>query len=422
MPVTVHEESALLTALIDNPASMMEAANLITPECFSDPGARAVWKALTDLYAAGEEISLIAVLQRTRGEFVTNHILTSLAGQLPGREVTQRIAALYNASLCRLNYERGMRIVQSASRGVDIEGQVSLAEDIVKGADAAVGRRPVSMHDALTGLEDRIQRIREKRMGGKRTRVSSSFEDIDWVTYGGFAPGNLVILAARPSVGKTAIALQMARHAAMGGIPATFVSLEMSADELAQRMVVSTGKVESWAVSRAEIDPLEFADASNGIAQIPLWIDEYARSIDDIEIRLAQAHNQGHADVAYIDYLGLISSKGDNRTLYQQVTDNTRRLKLLARDLEIPIVLLCQLNRDSARCGRAPEMYDLRESGSIEQDADIIMLLHAPRNDERIGINVAKNRQGKKDIWTMLDHDEAYTRFWKSDNQTEFDR
>ena len=187
-------------------------------------------------------------------------------------------------------------------------------------------------------------------------------------------------------------------------------------------MVVSTGKVACWAVSRAEIDPLEFADASNGIAQIPLWIDEYARSIDDIEIRLAQAHNQGHADVAYIDYLGLISSKGDNRTLYQQVTDNTRRLKLLARDLEIPIVLLCQLNRDSARCGRAPEMYDLRESGSIEQDADIIMLLHAPRNDERIGINVAKNRQGKKDIWTMLDHDEAYTRFWKSDNQTEFDR
>ena len=160
------------------------------------------------------------------------------------------------------------------------------------------------------------------------------------------------------------------------------------------------------------------------MSQIPLWIDEYARSIDDIEIRLAQAHNQGHADVAYIDYLGLINDGMPNTMpKAQRIGTVTRALKELARVCEIPIVLLCQLNRGSAEGNRPPQLYDLRDSGDIEQDADmVIMLQHLGENEERdnrqageygeiLRLWVRKNRHGRRDWYLFCGIDRFYNYF-----------
>lgn len=247
---------------------------------------------------------------------------------------------------------------------------------------------------------------------GKVLRVPTGIYTLNYITYGGFNAGNLVILAARPSVGKTAIMLQMAKEAALHGKAVNLFNLEMTNTELAQRLLFSTGRVTPLQMARGEIEWNDFEIASGQFASKPIYLNDSTNSPDEIISRISLNAQAGKCDIAFIDYLGLMQMSS-RLQLRDAIAEVTKKLKNLAKTLRIPIVLLCQLNRASASDNRPPMMHDLRDSGAIEQDADIILMLErSAENENGVDMWVRKNRQGKAgDVKIELIANETYTAF-----------
>lgn len=270
----------------------------------------------------------------------------------------------------------------------------------IEGPAPLQGERPLA--DVVAEVKENIKRTEAAVKEGKTLRVTTGFQYMDEVLNGGLKAGQLVVLAARPSVGKTALMLQMAKGAAAAGNPAQIYSLEMQADELAERLIYSTGEVRPYQVNHGEVDQDALGRAELQLNPLPLYINDFSRSLDEIVSRLTQAVKKGRCKVAYIDYLGLMSDAlnfGNNAKLYQVIARITGTLKAVAKRLEIPIILLCQLNREAAREGRAPELFDLRDSGSIEQDADIVLMLENHMADMgMLVVWLRKHRAGKKEV------------------------
>ena len=244
--------------------------------------------------------------------------------------------------------------------------------------------------------------------------MPTGFSVLDYLTYGGFNAGNLVILAARPSVGKTAVMLQMAKAAAMAGKAVNLFNLEMTNVELAQRFLFSTGSVTPQQVARGDMEWINFEIGSGKFSNQPIWLNDSAYTEDEIVRHITLNSQAGKCDIAFIDYLGLIRMNA-KLPLHQAIAETTKRLKQIAKQCGIPIVLLCQLNRASASENRPPAMYDLRDSGSIEQDADIILMLEKASYEEdgkEVNIWVRKNRQGKAgDIKIEIVGNDTFTAF-----------
>jgi replicative DNA helicase len=231
---------------------------------------------------------------------------------------------------------------------------------------------------------------------------------------GGFKSGQLVILAARPSVGKTAVMLQMAKAAAAAKNNVQVFSLEMQAEELGERLMYSTGIVTPAQVNFGKTDPSALDQAEKMLNPLPLYINDFSRSLDDIVSRLTQAVKKNRCNIAFIDYLGLMQDalNGGNVKLYQVIARITGTLKAVAKRLQIPIILLCQINRESAREGRSPELFDLRDSGSIEQDADVVLMLESKMTPEqKLYVWLRKNRAGKKEVAFVLTPNKTYSEF-----------
>jgi len=272
-----------------------------------------------------------------------------------------------------------------------------------------------SISTAIGNLLETIEANQVDRANGKRTRVPTGFKMLDYLTYNGFNAGNLVILSARPSVGKTAIMLQMAMSAVRAGFPAMIYSLEMTNQELAQRMIFSTGLVTPGQLARNEVNWDDLETANGQFNGMPLYLNDRARTLDEITANIVLNANQGRCKIAFIDYLGLIQSTNPRQPLYQAIAERTSRLKRVAKECRIPIVLLCQLNRNTESENRSPELYDLRDCGSIEQDADIVLMLERPNRElTNLDVNmwVRKNRQGKAGaICVELRANETFTEF-----------
>lgn len=267
-----------------------------------------------------------------------------------------------------------------------------------------------SITQAINDLGDTLQR-------GENKRVPMGFPSLERLTYGGFTPGNLVVLAARPSVGKTAVMLQMARSSALSSFPSLALSLEMTNEELAQRMILSTGRVNAMDFVWGNVNWEDFDSAASCFNDAPLYLDDTPQTLDEVCSAITLAVHNGQCKIAYIDYLQLMSSSERNDSLYRQVTEMTKRLKKLAKRLKIPIVLLCQLNRNNVSENRPPQMHDLRDSGSIEQDADIVLMLDRLKDEQeqytsKVNMYVRKNRGGLAgNITIALESDPTYTNF-----------
>ncbi|MDZ7618870.1 MAG: replicative DNA helicase, partial [Patescibacteria group bacterium] len=278
-----------------------------------------------------------------------------------------------------------------------------------------------NIHDVMV---ETFARIDARMPGGEGTGVPTGFTDLDKLT-GGVHRSELIILAARPSMGKTALATNIAEHVAIHeNVPTLFVSLEMARVELAQRILCSQGRIDagkfrSGFLSGAEREQL--VRVSNQLSKTPLFIDDSStRTVTEIGAtarRLKRRHGLGFM---VIDYLQLINPDDPRDPRQEQVAKMARRLKGLARELEIPILCLAQLNRQAemGREGHRPRMSHLRESGAIEQDADVIMFIHREeyynRDDESARgkgeVIIAKQRNGPTGDVELAWFDK-YTRF-----------
>lgn len=246
---------------------------------------------------------------------------------------------------------------------------------------------------------------------GELTGVASGYKDLDQLTWG-FQKQEMIVLAARPSMGKTSLALNIAEAAALprkgSPVPALIFSLEMSASQLALRMLCSRSKV-NLTLLRNEMLPKNgpetqrLVESANEFSKIPLFIDDSSHlSIMELRAKARRLYARHKLGLVIVDYLQLISPTDPRVPREQQVAEASRGLKAMAKELDLPVVVLCQLNRASEKENRVPKLSDLRESGSIEQDADVVLMLNRPKDaDDRyqvasdcMDLIVAKQRNG----------------------------
>lgn len=416
LPNTENLERDVLADAITSPEMLGDIIPLIHPDFFTNDERREIWGAIVDRYNNGEEIglSLASVLPSIMDEVIPNLSGAGLS------EMPFRALLLRDGAARRRAYMAAAEFIQeSVKPGTSEENLVVAMEALarkVEGPAPLQGEKPIS--SVLENVRENMERTAELASQGKRIRVTTGFQYMDGVMNGGLKPGQLVIIAARPSVGKTALMLQMAKAAAEAGDAVQVYSLEMQAEELAERMLFSTGLVRPHALNFGDVDVDAYGRAEAQLSGLPFYINDFSRSLDEITSRLTQSVKKGRCKVAYIDYLGLMQDALNfgNAKLYQVIARITGTLKAVAKRLEIPIVLLCQLNRDQARENRAPELYDLRDSGSIEQDADIVLMLESKVVSEgRLYVWLRKNRGGQKEWKFVLAPNDTYSKFYEQD-------
>lgn len=420
IPDSAKIERQVLSDLVGNPDTIGEAERLIGREMFTSEDRAIIYDALVLMYYEDRRIDYNTLYARVGQRFITEVVNSGSDMGATSSDTLQHVNALIDVFARRRGYEAAITLLNLAVQPTTNEDAIAMEAEQLSAT--LQGTRPqkeeATMPEAVNELAEEIEERIKLSKEGRTPRTTTGFPTLDSLTYGGWGPGQLIILAARPSVGKTAVMLQMAREAARQGFPGVIFSLEMTKSELVQRMLFSTGMVSPEQVVSGDVGWDRFNAATSQIASLPIIINDTSRQLRKIASKITILAKRGDCKVAFIDYLGLVRD-GENSKLplYQQIANITGTLKAVAKAAGVPVVLLCQLNRASASEGRPPQLYDLRDSGSIEQDADIVLMLDAEKdktNNEltgRLDLYVRKNRQYRKEVKITLQPNETYSHF-----------
>jgi replicative DNA helicase len=410
VPTDERAEVAVLGSLLIDPEAVVTIAAFLKPEDFHNARCRRVYEVIVGLYERRETVDFVTVaseLERT-GQLalvggaatlttMVNAAPTSLHAEDYGRRVER------TALLRRLIGAGHQIIALGRDNPPSVDDALNQAEQILfELSQRRVTQDFVPLRKALQDFFDQIDQLQQHR--GEIVGTPTGFADLDKLT-GGFHEADLIVLAARPSVGKSAFAFNLARNAAVQGHGAAIFSLEMSVEQIVQRMLCSEASVDSQRLRQGYIDEYEWrriSEAFGVLSETPIWFDD-TPAISTMELRMKARRLKAEHDIKLIivDYIQLMQGRGlENRV--QEVSEISRSLKQLARELRVPVVALSQLSRAiETRQDHRPVLSDLRESGSIEQDADIVMFIHReelynPTTDRRniADLIVAKHRNG----------------------------
>ena len=417
IPDTTDIERRVLADICMSPEMFGEIMPVIHPDMFSTDERRTIWQTMVDLYNDGKSLDMGSVIHAVGMDNFKAEVTPMIGADAGGVQATQDHAILLRAGAAR---RRTYFAIATLLQNIVIP--TTTEQEIMEYMEAfnreVEGMAPLQdekkLSEVLKEVKEDIDRTAQAVREGKTRRITTGYRYMNYALNGGFKSGQLIIIAARPSVGKTALMLQMARAAAQAGHPVQIFSLEMQADELAERMIFSTGEVRPMEITQGVVSDARYEKAEMQLAPLPLYINDFSRSLDDIVSRLSQAVKQGRCSIAYIDYLGLISDALNfgNAKLYQVIARITGTMKAVAKRLGIPIVLLCQMNREAAREGRSPELFDLRDSGSIEQDADVVLMLENKiASEKKLVAWLRKNRSGKKEYGFVFRPNDTYSAF-----------
>ena len=417
------EQSVLGSLLIDRDA-IIQVAPILKHEDFYQPSHCLIYQAINDLYTRQEPTDVVTLtdelIRRDKLESVGGvSYLTSLVSVVPTAVHVEYYARIVErtATLRRL-IDAGTKVVGIAFReGIDTLEALDEAEQAV--FDVSQNRVPRGFTPIKDVLDELFDQMTEG--GGRVLGVPTGFIGLDRVL-GGLQRSDLIIIAARPSVGKTALALSMAYNAAVSHKKIVgFISLEMSAQQIVQRLLASETGINSHRLRMGQINDDEWSAVSRAygkLSEASVFIDDGGIStVNDVRTKARRLQAEYGLDLLVIDYLQLMQSRrSDNRV--QEISEISRGLKQLARELDIPVVALSQLSRAvENRSDHRPLLSDLRESGSIEQDADVVMLIYredrydTETNRKGIAeINIAKHRNGSTEN-VSLRFFEATTRF-----------
>lgn len=396
IPSSLEAEKSVLGGIFLKPDVFTEVIEIITSADFYKMAHKLIFEAMQEVYSSGETIDPIIVMDRLKRK----DRFEDIGGEAIFYEIIEEVPTAANIlTYARIVKEKstlrklgdiGTKIVEMTYEGYeDVDAILDKAEGMIfKVAESKESKDIVSLKDIVTNEFERLEKLLHNQ--GVATGISSGFKQFDEMT-SGFHPSDLVILAARPSMGKTAFALNLALNAAMKEQKGVLIfSLEMSSSQLLQRLLAIEAGIglqkirngflgeDDW--GKLGIASAKLANAEINIADVP---NVNVLEIRSIARRLKAA---GKLDMILIDYLQLIkgnSGKSDNRQ--QEISDISRSLKGIARELDIPIIALSQLSRaPEQRADRRPMLSDLRESGAIEQDADMVMFLYRDEyyNDE----------------------------------------
>ena len=387
-PRSVEAERAVIGSLLLLPEACDEVALLVRPEDFYDDAHRAIFRHMLALHEDGRQIDPTLLAQRLKD--ASQYEMVGGAAYL--LELTQEVATAAHAeyyarivrdkAVLRSLIHASTDIIQEAYEpSVGAREMLARAEERVFRILDAKGEtqvRPVRdvLHDSLARIDARMQR--QHAYGG----IETGLVDYDDLT-GGLHDSELVILAARPSMGKTALALNIAEHVAIDGAnkPVLIVSLEMSALELGDRLLCSRARVNSHRLRNGQLsaeDSRRLVQTAADVSRAPLFIDDSpSRNMTEIAATARRLKRQENLALIVVDYLQLIEPDNARDPRQEQVARISRRLKGLARELKVPVLCLAQLNRqvEATRDSR-PQLSHLRESGAIEQDADVVVFVH----------------------------------------------
>ena len=422
LPATENLERQIIADAVENPDIIGEAASVIFPDYFSSDDRKMIWSTIVDMYNSRETIDLTSVWQRT-GRAYIDEIQTR--GIFPSTRTgfLDHARLLKVANTKKRAYYAAITIAQqSASVGTSEDDIFAAADSLsqkIKQDGNGIGE--TRLIDVISDVANETQAEELEAREGRSVRIPTGLPSLDRLLWGGWGRGQLIILAARPSVGKTAVMLQFAKAAAQSGRPTMVFTLEMTKQELGRRLLFSTGLVSQEDLMGKDVKWDNFTRAETQICNLQIYINDEARTLQAILSRMSVAVNQGRCKIAMIDYLGLMRFDPSSRlTLAQQIGYATTELKDTAKRLGIPVVLLVQLNRESVKDGRPPELHDLRDSGSIEQDADVVLMLSqrydagmSKENGDTpyLDIWLRKNRNYKKDVKIITVPNESYTKF-----------
>lgn len=427
-PQDIETERALLGAVMIKPGALAGIVDLLTQESFYAEKHRMIWRAMIDLYMKNEPIDMLSVSAKLKEKKWLQNVggasyLTTLVNMLPSASNLEYYANIIRkkASL-RAMIEAADEISRNAyNEDGQIEEIIDAAEQkIFALANASTRQKFTSIKGELSGAWERIDRLHRSK--DELRGVRTGFPDID-NKLAGLQKSDLIILAARPSVGKTSLALDIARMAATKhNVKVGIFSLEMSSQQLVDRMISSESRVDSFKLRTGRLSTdLEFSmirDSLDRLATAPIFIDdEPNNNIVRMKATARRLKAEQGLDMIIIDYLQLITPMRNVESLVQQVSEISRSLKALARELDVPVLALSQLSRAVEKRGDEPRLSDLRDSGSIEQDADVVMFIH--REDKIMKetarpniakIIIAKHRNGPTGTVELF-FDEARTSF-----------
>jgi replicative DNA helicase len=389
-PNSTESEKALLGALMIRADAMADVTDAISAEAFYSEKHRIIFRAMLTLWGKNEPIDLETVRARLKEESHLENIgglsyLTALASEVPAASNARHYANLVQKKyMLRSLIDAGEYVAELGfEESSDIEETLDKAEKKIYEVTATPTlSKFVSLRESLTDAWARLEHLQEHK--GELRGIRTGFRDLDNLL-AGLQKSDLVILAARPSMGKTAFALDIARQSAIehGNVVGIF-SLEMDSQQLIDRMVAAEAKVNAWNLRTGRIsDPEDFErirDAYDRLSRAPIYIDDQPGNtilkMRAVARRLKR--EQGRLDLIVVDYLQLMTPVGAKASdsLVQQVTEISRSLKILARELEVPVLALSQLSRAVEQRRGKPRLSDLRDSGSIEQDADVVMFIH----------------------------------------------
>lgn len=387
LPANVDAERSVLGALLLNDESIVTVSEILRSEDFYSPAHRAIYAAMVALFTQHRRIDLIAL----EDELSKSGTLDSAGGMVYLVSLQEDVAAVglveHHAKLVR---EKSIlrELIGSATSIISRcyaqdDQELDAVLDEAERTVFALSRRrsPQAFVQLDIWLKQTFQHLSEmKSQRGGVTGVPAGFAQLDTMT-SGFQRGDFIVLAARPSAGKTALALAMARYAAASGFPVGFFSLEMSAEQLTIRLLSGEARVRQQSIRNATVSSDEWVDLTHAaarLAEIPFFIDDSPmQSIMDIRARARKLKADHNIQLLVIDYLQLLQGTGWHENRHQEVSSISRALKSLAKELQIPVVALSQLSRAvDSRVDKRPMLSDLRESGAIEQDADLIMFIY----------------------------------------------
>lgn len=413
-PQHIEAERSVLGAMLISEDAVVEATEILEPDDFYRTAHKVIFEAMLVLYEEGQPIDIVtttaalqakeALLENAGGV----EYLAELAAAMPTALHVEQYATIVKEKALMRRIIRAT--TQIATQGYD--GEMS-ANEVLADAERRIlelsqyqkVRDFTHVSEVLETTFDRIEQLYASE--GNLTGVPTGFSELDKMT-SGFQKSDLIIVAARPSVGKTAFALNVAQNVAVrAGIPVAIFSLEMSKDQLVQRMLCAEAYIDGHKLRNGALDAEDWPKLSMGVstlANAPIYIDDSPGiTVSEMRSKLRRLKLEHGLGLVMIDYLQLIHgrrSSGENRQ--QEISEISRMLKQLARELEVPVIALAQLSRSvEQRQDKRPMLSDIRESGSIEQDADIVAFLYRddyydPESEKKniIEIIIGKQRNG----------------------------
>lgn len=413
-PQNLDAEKSILGAILIDENTLADVAEKIKPTDFYDQRHQLIYDAILDLYEKHTPVDLLTLTDRIKKKKKLSAIggsayLAELTNYVPTAAHAEAYADLVLQSAIRRRLITASSNIAELSYKEDgtVEELMEEAEkELFSVSNQSLKKDLVSIEDILTESFDRIEALHKNK--GALRGIPTGYRDLDKLT-AGFQPSDLIVLAARPSMGKTTLVTNLAYNVAtIAKKSVLFFSLEMSKEQLVDRMLADASGVDAWKIRTGNLNDDDFSkisEAMGEMAEAPISIDDTPGvSVLELRTKARRAAHDGDLGLIVVDYLqlmqGSIRSSEANRV--QEVSEISRGLKLLARELNVPVIALSQLSRSvESRNPKIPQLADLRESGSIEQDADIVMFIYRedyydPETDRQniTDLFIAKHRNG----------------------------